>query len=106
MIIILFSMNASDACSVFQGVAPFRAFLQQRRQRRKAVQAGGVGMGQWRGVDVEIEDDSNPQGTDDARPTECKDFGDAVLFFGCRHPEHDYLYKQDIQTFLSDGMDT
>lgn len=29
--------------------------------------------------------------------------GDAILFFGCRHPEHDYIYQSQLETFHKEG---
>ncbi len=52
------------------GIAPFRAFVQERRALR------------------------------DAGAT----LGDAMLFFGCRDPEQDYLYRQDLEAAAADGL--
>ena len=30
--------------------------------------------------------------------------GDAMLFFGCRHPEHDYLYRDEIEEYDRRGV--
>jgi cytochrome P450 / NADPH-cytochrome P450 reductase len=30
--------------------------------------------------------------------------GPAMLFFGCRHPEQDYLYADELQAFAADGI--
>jgi cytochrome P450/NADPH-cytochrome P450 reductase len=30
--------------------------------------------------------------------------GPAMLFFGCRHPERDYLYARELETFASQGI--
>ncbi len=30
--------------------------------------------------------------------------GEAMLFFGCRHPEQDYLYRSELQAFARDGI--
>jgi len=54
------------------GVAPFRAFLQQR----------------------------------DLLQQEGAKLGDAMLFFGCRHPDHDYLYRQEMEDFDERGIAT
>jgi cytochrome P450/NADPH-cytochrome P450 reductase len=29
--------------------------------------------------------------------------GQTVLFFGCRHPAHDYLYQQELEAYVKDG---
>ena len=30
--------------------------------------------------------------------------GPAMLFFGCRHPDHDYLYRDELERFAEDGI--
>jgi cytochrome P450 / NADPH-cytochrome P450 reductase len=30
--------------------------------------------------------------------------GHAMLFFGCRHPEQDYLYAEELKSFVADGI--
>ena len=30
--------------------------------------------------------------------------GDAMLFFGCRHPEHDYLYRDELEDMAAKGL--
>ena len=82
------------------GVAPFRGFLQHRRARL-AKDAGGaiaVCKGWWRpgcrfaGSLREDADFHTPL-----------TLGPAHLFFGNRSPEVDYLYRDDLEGFLSDG---
>lgn len=52
------------------GIAPFRAFIQERR---------ALG---------------------DAGAT----LGPAMLFFGCRHPDQDYLYREELEAAEADGI--
>jgi cytochrome P450/NADPH-cytochrome P450 reductase len=33
-----------------------------------------------------------------------KGLGPAMLFFGCRHPEQDYLYADELKAFAADGV--
>jgi cytochrome P450/NADPH-cytochrome P450 reductase len=33
-----------------------------------------------------------------------KSLGPAMLFFGCRHPEQDYLYADELKAFAADGI--
>ena len=30
--------------------------------------------------------------------------GTSLLFFGCRHPEQDFLYKEELETFENEGV--
>ncbi|KAK9899292.1 P450 reductase [Cystobasidium minutum MCA 4210] len=56
------------------GVAPFRGFIQERvALARKAIAKDGL----------------------DA----LKDWGDITLFYGCRHPEVDYLYQEEFAEY-------
>ena len=33
-----------------------------------------------------------------------KPIGTSLLFFGCRHPEQDFLYREELETFEKDGV--
>ncbi|MEW9919236.1 bifunctional cytochrome P450/NADPH--P450 reductase [Marimonas sp. MJW-29] len=33
-----------------------------------------------------------------------KDLGEAMLFFGCRHPDQDYIYRDELEGFAKDGL--
>lgn len=52
------------------GIAPFRAFLQERDFLLKSG----------------------------------RQLGKAFLFFGCRHPEHDLIYKEEVQKWSQEGV--
>ncbi|MGE0499461.1 MAG: bifunctional cytochrome P450/NADPH--P450 reductase [Rhizobiaceae bacterium] len=52
------------------GLAPFRAFLQERALLKAQGRA----------------------------------LGPAMLFFGCRHPDQDYLYRDELEKFAADGI--
>ena len=56
------------------GLAPFRGFLQERAARK----AKGATKGAM--------------------------LGPAMLFFGCRHPEQDFLYAEELTAFAADGI--
>jgi NADPH-ferrihemoprotein reductase len=74
------------------GVAPFRGFLQRREARLReaagedAAAAGALG-------DAKNENENE---NENAR-------GKWWLFFGCRAPEEDYLYREDLERFVRDG---
>ena len=33
-----------------------------------------------------------------------KKLGDSILFFGCRHPQHDYIYADELEAFATEGL--
>ncbi|KHJ83306.1 oxidoreductase NAD-binding domain protein, partial [Oesophagostomum dentatum] len=35
-----------------------------------------------------------------------KEMGPMMLYYGCRHPEHDYIYKDEIEQWVSEGVIT
>ena len=39
-----------------------------------------------------------------ARKTKGATLGPAMLFFGCRHPDQDYLYADELKGFAADGI--
>ncbi len=39
-----------------------------------------------------------------AQRSEGKALGRALLFFGCRHPDQDYLYREELEQFAADGI--
>jgi cytochrome P450 / NADPH-cytochrome P450 reductase len=39
-----------------------------------------------------------------ARKAKGATLGPAMLFFGCRHPEQDYLYEDELKAFAADGI--
>ena len=39
-----------------------------------------------------------------ARKAKGATLGPAMLFFGCRHPEQDYLYADELKAFAADGI--
>ncbi|KAL4746133.1 hypothetical protein BDW72DRAFT_207610 [Aspergillus terricola var. indicus] len=55
------------------GIAPMRAFCQERAALMRAGQEKGR-------------------------------FGPALLFFGCRHPENDYLYRHEFEEWEAEGI--
>ncbi len=39
-----------------------------------------------------------------ARKAKGTSLGPAMLFFGCRHPDQDFLYRDELKTFAADGI--
>lgn len=35
-----------------------------------------------------------------------RDTGEMVLFYGCRHPDHDYIYRDEIAEAVDEGVIT
>lgn len=33
-----------------------------------------------------------------------KEIGPMALYFGCRHPEHDYIYEEELKKYVQDGV--
>uniref|UniRef100_A0A915LW11 NADPH--hemoprotein reductase n=1 Tax=Meloidogyne javanica TaxID=6303 RepID=A0A915LW11_MELJA len=33
-----------------------------------------------------------------------KDIGEMHLYFGCRHPEHDHIYREEMEEFITSGV--
>jgi cytochrome P450/NADPH-cytochrome P450 reductase len=70
-----FRMPEDDATPIIMvgpgtGLAPFRAFLQERA----------------------------------ARAAKGSALGKAMLFFGCRHPEQDYIYRDELEAYAAQGL--
>ena len=51
------------------GVAPFRSFLFHRRCQRSALASGGVAMGMWRGLDLDMVSERTEEEEDEPAPT-------------------------------------
>jgi NADPH-ferrihemoprotein reductase len=83
------------------GVAPFRAFLQHRDAQRRALAEGGESVGFWRGLEV-VEDSASEHSRRGSPPTAAA-MGHVLLFFGCRDPELDFLYRQDLEELCAAG---
>ena len=56
------------------GIAPMRAFIQERAAAAKQAKAGAAGL------------------------------GPALFFYGCRHPEKDYLYRAELEMWEKEGL--
>eukprot|EP01084_Bolivina_argentea_P048709 89714_1 len=79
------------------GVAVFRAFLQHRYQHANNTMA--ICDGAWRGIHMMFDDETEYK-LNSLKPSQSK----CVLFFGCRHPHKDYLFKNDWHQFLENGV--
>jgi len=78
------------------GVAPFLGFLSHRQQlrREKRDLETQAEQGTWRG-DFEIEDDVGEKKDDNMDYSGAK----TILFFGCRWPDHDFLFQKELEAF-------
>ncbi|KAL3764537.1 hypothetical protein ACHAW5_004801 [Stephanodiscus triporus] len=97
------------------GIAPFIGFLSHRQAQLASLgsfeAAEMVSEGTWRGgYELDREDLALSKG--DARGlnlaadylSNYQQAGDIDLFFGCRHSDHDYLYKKELEEFKSRGI--
>jgi len=82
------------------GVAVFRGFLQHRYQQNKIIK-DSMCDGLWRGIDMQCKDEVVMMSDDHAanQTTTATDKSQCVLFFGCRHPNKDYLFEREWQQF-------
>lgn len=98
------------------GVAPFRGFLQHRRAEARAVGSGGTCLGWWRGmncmeVDEEEDMEEDSYHSRDTIPVRSKAsavvpstslYGKMYLYYGCRSRDKDFLYQEDLLSFVAD----
>jgi sulfite reductase (NADPH) flavoprotein alpha-component len=56
-------------------------------------------MGSWRGMDLALDESE----TDSSNAAAAQSIGSALLFFGARTREHDFLYASDWLEFLNAG---
>ncbi|CAB9497042.1 P450 reductase [Seminavis robusta] len=96
------------------GIAPFMGFLQHRRAMLSNMEskeaASSVVEGTWRGGFEMEEDDLKISKGDASGLSVGADFmrknqsvGSVDVFFGCRHQDHDWLYRSDMQDLKADG---
>ena len=96
------------------GVAPFIGFLKHREAQLAAMDstkvAKEVSEGTWRGV-FDIEEEDLSVSKKDAKGLimgadyrSDQRFGDIVLYYGCRHKEHDWLYKSEMESLDKSGI--
>jgi len=97
------------------GIAPFIGFLSHRQAQLALLEsteaAEMVSEGTWRGgYELDREDlalsKGDTRGLNLAADYMSKNHhtGDIDLFFGCRHSDHDYLYKKELEEFKSRGI--
>ena len=96
------------------GVAPFRGFVQHRHTEVTALKSGGRCLGAWRGLDFGMADEEEEEEVGKRHSNivtslahthlhEGPVTGKMILFFGCRHPDQDFLYKDDWLYFVRSG---
>ena len=97
------------------GIAPFIGFLSHRQAQLASLEsteaADLTSEGTWRGgMDIDPNDLALSKG--DARGlnlavdymSKHQQVGEIDLFFGCRHSDHDYLYKDELDEFQNKGI--
>jgi len=97
------------------GIAPFIGFLSHRQAQMASLDstqaAEMTSEGTWRGgYELAPEDLALSRG--DARGlnlavdymSKHQKVGDIDLFFGCRHEDHDYLYRKELENFKARGI--
>lgn len=98
------------------GVAPFMGFLAHRNALLSSSEsteaAESVVEGTWRGG-YELEENELPISEGDASGFKLggdyrtkQDVGSVDLFFGCRHADHDWLYRSEMQDLQKQGVIT
>lgn len=86
------------------GVAPFIGFIEHRQhllEQKKLLDAQAE-QGVWRGgfeISDEAEEKESGSGNDLSSSKSTK----TVLFFGCKWPTHDYLFKNELEEFVKKG---
>ena len=97
------------------GIAPFIGFLYHRQAQLASLgsfeAAEMASEGTWRGG-YEMDRDELALSKGDARGlnlaadylSNYQNAGEIDLFFGCRHRDHDYLYKEELREFQSRGI--
>ncbi|KHJ91157.1 FAD binding domain protein [Oesophagostomum dentatum] len=73
------------------GFAPFRAFIQERKFQKD------LGEFLLASPKIQIVFIDFFLG---------KEMGPMMLYYGCRHPEHDYIYRDEIEQWVSEGVIT
>jgi sulfite reductase alpha subunit-like flavoprotein len=96
------------------GIAPFMGFLAHRRALTKLSEdhatsaAQTVVEGMWRGGYDVMEKDMSIHSTHDlleSVPGERENrVGSVDLFFGCRHADHDWLYRKEMEDLLDEKI--
>jgi len=87
------------------GVAPFMGFLQHRRQllcvpsESKTAAAAAAVEGTWRGG-YDMEENELPMDNNNISDS----VGSVDLLFGCRHRDHDWLYRDEMKALAKDGV--
>jgi sulfite reductase alpha subunit-like flavoprotein len=98
------------------GIAPFMGFLSHRQalvsSQASTEAANTIVEGTWRG-DYEMEAEDVPVGKKDASGLVLgadyrshQNIGSVDVFFGCRHADHDWLYKNELIELQKEGIIT
>jgi len=99
------------------GIAPFIGFLSHRQAQLASLESTEASEmtseGTWRGG-YELDPNEQALSKGDAKGlnlavdymSKHQQVGEVDLFFGCRHSDHDYLYKEELQQFKAKGIIT
>lgn len=87
------------------GVAPFIGFLEHKSLQIARVGAIQVEMleGFWRGTMMPTDPDKMVFPTEDDAKEEVSS-GQMRLFFGCRHPKQDFVFRDELQDYVESGV--
>lgn len=80
------------------GFAPFRGFLQERNWQKKQGKNSYV-------RSINFSTITHSTITFLLKQSHLgQDIGPMILYYGCRHPEHDYIYEEELKKFVQDGV--
>ncbi|KAL7552873.1 hypothetical protein ACHAWF_016118, partial [Thalassiosira exigua] len=97
------------------GIAPFIGFLSHRQAQAASLESAEAAEmtseGTWRGG-YDLDPNELKLSRGDARglnlaadyASRHQEMGEIDLFFGCRHENHDYLYREDLEAFRDRGI--
>ena len=87
------------------GVAPFIGFLEHKSLQIARVGTIQVEMleGYWRGTMMPTDPEKMVLAEEQDAKEEVSS-GKMYLFFGCRHPDHDFVFRDELQDYVESGV--